>query len=270
MRETGAAIDELLVRLVPLAATFAVAPISGFPVGAAVTGRGSAPAIHLGANLEILHGSPGFSVHAEQAAVHAAWLRSETTLTRLAVSSAPCGHCRQFLQELPAAARLRVLVSGTRRATALGALFPRAFGPADLRKKARLLQLHRKRASTSGYGTGLEPVGDDPLDVEALGAASLSYAPYSGNLAGCALETDDGVVVAGRAAESAAYNPSLSAIGSALSTLVLQAGPAALERVARVALVEVPTSASQRSITEAVLAAAIPNVDFSYHVTTRT
>lgn len=49
--------------------------------------------------------SPG-QVHAEQSLLaNAAW-HGESALERLAVSAAPCGHCRQFYSELACAVRI--------------------------------------------------------------------------------------------------------------------------------------------------------------------
>lgn len=57
----------------------------------------------------------------------------------------------------------------------------------------------------------------DKATADALAAASTSYAPYSTNYAGLALESTTGVVVAGRYAENAAYSPSMSPLQAALS-----------------------------------------------------
>lgn len=52
------------------------------------------------------HLSRGVQVHAEQFVMANAWAHRERGIKRLAVSAAPCGHCRQFYAELPSAVRL--------------------------------------------------------------------------------------------------------------------------------------------------------------------
>lgn len=254
----GRDLDALLPDLLPLAACHAVTPISRFRVGVIVAGAGARPALYFGANLEVAGGALGYSVHAEQAAVNNAWLHGERRLTRLAVTAAPCGHCRQFLNELDGAESLRFLLPGGQPEWTIGQLLPSAFGPADLKVRERLLRSAPPRR--------LKLRTRDRLVRAARAAAGQSYAPYSGGAAGCALELIDGTVVVGRTAENAAYNPTLPAISSALSAAVFRAGPAALRRIARAVLVEAPAAASQASLTEAVLLTASPDAAMEYVV----
>lgn len=251
----GGGIDALLPRLLPLAACYAVTPVSAFRVGVVVAGAGARPAVYFGANLEIAGGALGFSVHAEQAAVNNAWLHGERRLTRLSVTAPPCGHCRQFLHELNGAAALRLILPGGQPDWTVDRLLPAAFGPADLGVPTRLLgRLPPCR---------LRVHNPDPLTRMALQAARASYVPYSGAAAGCAIALAGGATIAGRTAENAAYNPTLSAVASALSSAVLRHGPAALERIVGVVLVEGPGRASQASFTEAVLQACAPGAAFA-------
>ena len=68
-------------------------------------GLGASGRLYVGVNLEFpclpLHNS----VHAEQFLVVNAIQHGERELVKLAVSAAPCGHCRQFLSELCCAVR---------------------------------------------------------------------------------------------------------------------------------------------------------------------
>ena len=68
-------------------------------------GLGASGRLYVGVNLEFpclpLHNS----VHAEQFLVVNALQHGELELVKLAVSAAPCGHCRQFLSELCCAVR---------------------------------------------------------------------------------------------------------------------------------------------------------------------
>jgi cytidine deaminase len=240
--ERGLAPDALLASLLPWATAFADAPVSGFRVGAVARGRSGA--LYAGGNLE-LRGLPlAASVHAEQAVVANAWLHGEAGLDALAVTATPCGHCRQFLNELDGAASLRIAIAGRPPAT-LGELLPSAFGPADLGVAGRLMTAQK-------HGLSLDARDADPLALEALAAADASYAPYTGAFAGVALRTADGATLTGRYAECAAYNPSLPALQAALVALALRG--TTRRQIAEAVMVEADGPASQRSAAEAVLA----------------
>ncbi len=92
--------------------------------------------------------------------------------------------------------------------------------------------------------------------------------PYSSgqscNYAGVAVQLEDGAIYAGRNAENAAYNPSLSPLLSALTFMNMSRALTATRVVKRCVLVEVPALASQRSFTEAALAACAPAVKLEY------
>jgi cytidine deaminase len=183
-----------------------------------------------------------FSVHAEQSATTNAWLNGEEGLDAIAVSAAPCGYCRQFLYELSDAPRLNVLVGG--KSLRLGDLLPEAFGPADLGRTSRLM-------GPADHGLTLDSPSTDALVLAALAAANASYAPYTHDFAGVALETASGAVYAGRHAESAAFNPSMSPLESALTMRALGGG--ADDALARAVLVEAPSAASQAGATVELL-----------------
>jgi cytidine deaminase len=109
----------------------------------------------------------------------------------------------------------------------------------------------------------------DPVVAAALTSACQSYAPYriggSHAYAGVAVQLADGSIYAGRHAANAAYNPSLSPLASALMFMKLSQPLVAARDLNRCVLVEVPTLASQRSATEAALAACAPDVKLEYH-----
>jgi cytidine deaminase len=242
--EQAAALEEAvgadpLPLLVPFAKRYAQVPISSFTVGAVA--RGSSGSLYLGANLEFGGAALSFSVHAEQAATTNAWLNGEEGVAAIAVSAAPCGYCRQFLQELATASTLSVLV-GEQEPRLLGELLPEAFGPLDLGVTAALL-------TPQDHGLRLD---GDALVQEALAAANASYAPYSHGFAGVALQAAGGSVYTGRYAENAAFNPSMSPLESALVMRVL--GGDADDALTRAVLVEAPSAASQRGATAALLA----------------
>ena len=200
-------------RLVPAAARYAKPPVSDFFVGAVARGTTTGD-LYYGANLEFAGESLGHSVHAEQSAVANAWMSGERGIDAIAVSAAPCGHCRQFLNELTTAETLVVTTpDGT---DSLRTLLPKSFGPLDLDGAARLMD---------PVESGLTADATDELATAALGAANLSHAPYSRSFAGVALRTADGTIFTGAYAENVAFNPSLPPLQTALSRLNLAGRP---------------------------------------------
>ena len=63
-------------------------------------GLGESGRLYVGVNLEFARLPLNNSVHAEQFLVVNALHHGETGITKMAVSAAPCGHCRQFYSEL--------------------------------------------------------------------------------------------------------------------------------------------------------------------------
>ncbi|KAG2241656.1 hypothetical protein Bca4012_015381 [Brassica carinata] len=108
-RRHGVSVVNLLPLLVNPAKPLARPPISKFHVAA--VGLGSSGRIFVGVNVEF----PGLplhhSIHAEQFLVTNLTLNSERYLRRFSVSAAPCGHCRQFLQEIRDAPDIRILIT---------------------------------------------------------------------------------------------------------------------------------------------------------------
>jgi cytidine deaminase len=172
--------------------------------------RGLSGALYFGTNLEFAGEALSFTVHAEQSSVTNAWMNGEEGIDLIAVNAAPCGYCRQFLNELITADRLTVAMPKETRA--LSELLPSAFGPRDLGVQGGLMQrlLH-----------GLTIDSRDELARAALSAANRSYAPYSKSYAGVALRTAGRRVFTGAYAENAAFNPSMSPLEVALSRLNL-------------------------------------------------
>lgn len=201
------ALDDV-ASLLARAAQFARPPISNFHVGAVA--RGVSGKLYFGANVEFAGEALSFTVHAEQSAVANAWMSGEEGIDLIAVTAAPCGYCRQFLNELTTADGLTIQVPNG--SFTLGELLPNAFGPRDLGIEGGLLQRDNH---------GLTIGTDDELARKALVAANMSYAPYSKSYAGVALRTADGFVVTGAYAENAAFNPSMSPLEVALSQLNL-------------------------------------------------
>ena len=165
-------------------------------------------------------------MQAEQTSVAHAWMSGEQGIDLIAVTAAPCGYCRQFLNELTTADRLTIAIPNETRT--LRELLPSAFGPRDLGIAGGLMQREEHALTIDAQ---------DELAQAALAAARRSYAPYSKSYAGVALRTSDGVIASGAYAENAAFNPSMSPLEVALSQLNLSGG--AFEAITEAVLVSV-------------------------------
>ena len=270
----GVEVGTLMMQLLPVAQQYAVVPVSHYQVGAVAVGMPKHGTgfcnIYLGANFEFVDSALSFSVHAEQSAINNAWLNGEIGIQAMAISAAPCGYCRQFLYELTSAQQLSILLPNDPNnplsfsSAPLIAFLPNAFGPRDLGVTGGLMD---PRLCT--HNLALD--GGPPIDsviATALAAACGSYAPYktdaSYGYAGVAVELADNSIYAGRYAENAAYNPSLSPLESALSFMNMNQPPSRARMVVRCVLVEVSNLASQLSATRAVLAAYAPGVSVEY------
>lgn len=201
--------SELALGLLPLARSYAIAPISAFKVGAIAHGKSGY--WYFGANLELSASPIQQTIHAEQSAVANAWVHGERVISNITVSHVPCGHCRQFLSELNDSNSLYIRVPGKECMKLLDYL-PYSFGPNDLNITDRLLGY---------YSHGYLLQGDSMAQV-AIHEANSSYAPYSGSHSGIALRTESGRIIGGRYAENSAFNPSLSALQVALISLNMQ------------------------------------------------
>ncbi|PTT51166.1 cytidine deaminase [Aeromonas sp. HMWF014] len=206
---TGLEDRALRLALLPLAAACSVAPISRFFVGAIACGLSGT--WYFGANMEFTGQGLFHSVHAEQSAISNAWLGGETGISEITVNYTPCGHCRQFMNELSTAKILKVSLPDD--LSALQSFLPHSFGPADLDITDALMspQAHDELMLES----------EDPLWQAALAAARQSYAPYSQGYAAVALQFADGRLFCGRYAENAAFNPSLPPMQMACAHAVL-------------------------------------------------
>jgi len=141
------AIEDFLRLAVHEVKEYARPPTSNFHVGAAcLTTRGN---IFFGVNVEVEKCALNRSVHAEQCMIMnakfhldgASWTKNngrvgtgndeKEKITKIAITHAPCGHCRQFMNELRDAKDIQILLPGM-EATRLEELLPKAFGPLDL------------------------------------------------------------------------------------------------------------------------------------------
>ncbi|MEN8243622.1 MAG: cytidine deaminase [Thermodesulfobacteriota bacterium] len=268
MGQLNVSMEALMIRLLPLAKLFSMVPVSAFSVGAVVLGGAGVPdgemSLYLGANMEFEQQVLQMSLHAEQSAVMNAWHKGAGYLKAVATSELPCGHCRQFLTELSGWSDLMVLTStgkeGEYRRNRLPHILPAAFSPTDLGNENGFLGLAKANPKLR-----LVHYSDDPVVQAALSAADASYAPYTGNLAGCAVETAEGDLVSGRYMESVAYNPSVSPLISAvlqLNLMLLADKPAAISRVV---LVEKTTRICQRGFVAMLMTSWVPGVELEYY-----
>ena len=240
--QTGWDMNQVMLGLLGFARLYARPPISQFGVGAVA--QSLSGNLYYGANMEFVGEALSFTVHAEQAATANAWTHGETGLRSLAISAAPCGHCRQFLYELTTASTLQVLLPD-RPPTMLTNLLPEAFEPRDLGVEGGLMRMENHQLALQS---------DDPLVLAALSAANMSYAPYSKGYAGVALATIDGQVYSGPYAENAAFNPGISPMEAALAHLNLCGRTG--QDITQAVLVEVQGSpCSQVNVTRNVLGA---------------
>ncbi|MEJ2164911.1 MAG: cytidine deaminase [Desulfobacterales bacterium] len=267
MQRLGIDLEQLMTRLLPLAKIYAVAPVSHFQVGAVVMAGAANPDgpadLFLGANIEFMHQPLNQTIHAEQSAALYAWHQGAKYLRAIATSAAPCGYCRQFLCEFEKNAQMMIITPGGKnggyRKAALCDLLPQAFGPPNLDHPAGLMA----SAAAGGIFRLQAGIKDRAVD-EALAAAEKSYAPYTRNFAGCSLQVSTGEIFKGRSVESAAFNPSLTALHCAI--LCLNMATFEAERsVQRVVLVEKRTGACQRRAAELLLESWAPEIDLEYY-----
>jgi cytidine deaminase len=258
--------EALMVLLLPLARLYAITPISNFQVGAvakaSAISAGSEGDLYLGANIEFTSQALSHTVHAEQAATMNAWQQGAVMLRSIAVPTAPCGYCRQFLYELEGRDAVMIITPGEGphgfRSSRLVELLPEAFGPLDLKKTVGLMS-----ASNVGHRLTLKADVKDPVVLEALSAANRSYAPYTNSVAGCAIQASDGRTYGGPYVENAAFNPSLSPLQTAISSMNM-GSLAQGTTITRTVLVEKPGASGQRAVTELVLRSFAPDVSLEY------
>lgn len=207
-QQSGLDEHHLALALLPLAAACALEAVSHFSVGAIAHGKSGH--WYFGANMEFRGVALQQTVHAEQSAITHAWVRGEQGLQSITVNYTPCGHCRQFMNELNSGLELSIRLP-ERAQSKLADYLPNAFGPRDLAVTTFLLD-----ECNHGY-----LLNGEALDQVAIAAANRSHAPYSHAHSGVALLTKRGRQFSGSYAENAAFNPSLPPLQAALIALNL-------------------------------------------------
>ncbi len=229
---------DFALACLPVAACYSKAPISEFYVGAIAIGESGN--FYFGANQEFESVSIGQTVHAEQSALMHAWQMGEKRITDVVVNYTPCGHCRQFMNELNSAPTLRIHLPHSQN-NALHSYLPDAFGPRNLNITDCLFD---------GPTQTTQPAD---LTEAAIEAARSSYAPYSHLQSAVALQAGERIIT-GRYAENAAFNPSMLPLQNALNFYRLQ-GETAL--ISRVVLAENQSKLSTKESTFALVKAEL-------------
>lgn len=252
VEQSGMPLESVMLGLCRVASLYAQVPISNFYVGAVA--RGTSEALYFGCNMEY-DGQPlSFCSHGEQGAVANAWAHGETGLLSIAVNAAPCGYCRQYLNETVSAQTLHIILAGG--TTPLTELLPLAFGPRDLGIEGGLL-------APQSNGLTLAVRTNDPAVQAGLAAANLCYAPYTKSYSGIGLRMSDGATFGGPLSENAAYNPSQSPLEAAL--FLMNIAGYGYADIAEVALVEIEApKTSQLDACEAVLSAVRSDLAIKY------
>ncbi|KAF8400982.1 hypothetical protein HHK36_014285 [Tetracentron sinense] len=280
-KESGLTVLQLLPSVVKTAQKLARPPISKYHVGA--VGLCSDGRIFFGVNLEF----PGLplhhSVHAEQFLITNISINGDTHLNYIAVSAAPCGHCRQFLQEIRSASDIQILITSTENEDNQEDIFrpvsyflPHRFGPDDLLDKdvPLLLEPHHNglifkdnlsnpSSNPNNRCNGVADYKEDELKFAALEAANKSHAPYSGCPSGVALMDSKGKIYRGSYVESAAYNPSLGPVQAAMVAYVASGGGDGYEKIVAGVLVEKEGAVvRQEGTAQLLLQSVSPKCDF--------
>lgn len=249
-------------------------PLVGVPISTSkvvvALGLGSSGVVFVGVNVEF----PGLplhhSIHAEQFLVANLALNSELKLNYLAVShhGAPCGHCRQFLQEIREAPKIKILLTDPNgdnvSFVSLENLLPRRLSPDSLLPEnvPRILEPRYNGLTLSDPDV---PYRYSNLKPVSLASANRSYAPYSKCPSGVALVDRQGNVYRGWYMESVAYNPSLGPVQEALVHYMIcgGGGDGGFKEIIGEVLVEKKDAEVRQEQTARMLLETIaPNCDF--------
>ncbi len=241
---------DLALQCLPIASCYGLTPISNFNVGAVAIGESGR--FYFGANQEYNDVAIAQTVHAEQSAVSHAWHSDEKSITDIVVNYTPCGHCRQFLNELNVSSSLKIHLPHSQN-NLLHSYLPDSFGPKDL-EISELLFDHQDHQFTLD--------ADDVVTQRALQALNKSHAPYSQSYCGVALGLENGDVVIGRYIENAAFNPSFPPLQSALNYRRLT-GLSEL-KISKVVMVEKVSGLSHKQATENLVKAYL-KLDVEYY-----
>lgn len=229
---------DLALNCLEIASCYGLTPISNFNVGAVAIGESGT--FYFGANQEYADVAMAQTVHAEQSAISHALHSNENAITDIVVNYTPCGHCRQFMNELNCAENLQIHLPHSQH-NHLQDYLPDAFGPKDLEVTELVFDIENQNLTLEN---------NDPVVQAGLNALNHSHAPYSQAFSGVALLLENGEIITGRYIENAAFNPSFPPLQSALNYLRLSGLNEV--KVERVVLVEKKAGLSHRQVTESL------------------
>ncbi|XP_004503537.1 cytidine deaminase 1-like [Cicer arietinum] len=259
-------LTQLLPSLLTSAQTLARPPISNFHVAA--VGLTQSGRILIGVNVEFQGVPLHHSIHAEQFLLTNLFLNKETNLHSFAVSAAPCGHCRQFFQELRGAQDIQIIVTSEPdpKFTKLSQFLPFRFGPLDLLPQQASLFLEPRNNGLTllklpNEGFNGESI-HEKLQIAALEAANNSHAPYSDSPSGVAILDCGGNIYKGSYVESAAFNPSLGPLQAAVVAFIVGGGGEYDEFVGVVLVEKDGAKVKQEATVRLLLEAIAPNCYF--------
>lgn len=236
---------ELLAELTRHTGDLSLPPISNFRVSSAALGASGR--VYIGVNIEFESLPLPCSLHAEQFLIMNALQHRETSILNLCISHVPCGHCRQFMCELHKSEEMKIQILGMEDQTfTLPQLLPMRFTPKDLIGEDATFLFQKTRnglAWTPDAARAVAESGSSDPDLEtlatlALAEANASYAPYSKCPSGLAILDAEGNCFSGGLIESAAYNPSVSPLHSALVNALISGMGGGWDQIRRVILVE--------------------------------
>ena len=258
MQQKSVSFKALQDALLPVCDFYALAPISNFLACAIVQGeqqKNGLSHLYFGGNLEFENQALSLVVHAEQAAIHNAWQHGEKSISGMTINAAPCGYCRQFINEVRNARVMPLNIAG--KDCTINDLLPDPFSPETLGNSEMLFDQLRVPVIFSN--------DDKKLVSENLQQAiETAYAPYSKNLSAAEIVTKSGDVFIGRYAENCAYSPSFSPIQSALSQMAMHGKNPLKDEIAKVTLVELEGRANQLGVAKAVLSSLGSEIEFCH------
>ncbi len=230
--------------LVAASAQLARPAVSRFHVGCVVDMDDGA--LQCGVNLEFAPSCTiGQSIHGEQFAMVRVLAQGRLPVA-ISISHMPCGHCRQFMNEITGASSLRIQVGAL--ATTLAEMLPHSFSPSDIPDcypagvrpplERPLAALKRDKTLEKVHLHSGSHAPDAGLLQAALDAACRAHAPYTGRVAGVAIALRDGRVFSGSYIENAAFNPSVPPLQAALIHLVSAAPQVPFADIAHAVLVQ--------------------------------
>ncbi len=220
-------VEELVSQLLPRAVARSIVPVSGNRAGAIC--RGTSGNLYFGATLEVKGNTADYVVHAVKASIANAISKGEIGLKAITGTARICDPCRDFIRELHTVRELKIEWPN-QPPISFGDMLTRDFEAADPTFQGRLMEPQSHRLC-------LENQIPDNLTQKALEAASSSYAPYSNDFSGVAVEVKTSQIYSGSYAENEAKNSILTPLQSAIVNMIMAGGSYA--DISRVVLVSV-------------------------------